>query len=267
MSVNSDAADTLTWVARATSMSGETGNPAASNRRPVRRQGCGATMNFPENFKRIGSVNTDLIKGVVTKLSEESWLPDPRGQQGVLRVPLVYDEQLRHEVMERHPAMQVFEHVIRPVLAVTASFYDSSPLGRSLAEKYGVGYFVRAWFLRLRAGSEYWQERDVAFSETHAHRVHVPILANNEVRFTVGGETLTLPDGEVYEINNRRDRALLNPGDVDAVHLVLDYVLKGEACCCGKKHRPQQLCSPSDCFDSDRGRLPCTCYDSPDAGP
>ena len=35
-------------------------------------------------------------------------------------------------------------------------------------------------------------------------------------------------------------------------HLILDYVLKGEKCCCGEKRHPDQPCTPEACLDTDR---------------
>jgi len=105
------------------------------------------------------------------------------------------------------------------------------------------------------------QYRDMNFAFAHAHRVHVPSITNDLVWFTVGGETLNVPDGEIYEINNRRMHSVCNKGDEPRVHLVLDYVLKGEMCCCGEKRHPDAPCTPEACLDTVTGRIPCTCQD------
>ena len=65
---------------------------------------------------------------------------------------------------------------------------------------------------------------------------------------------------KIYEINNRRLHSVHNAGDAARVHLILDYVLKGEKCCCGEKHHPDQPCMPEACMDTDHGRIPCTCH-------
>jgi hypothetical protein len=98
------------------------------------------------------------------------------------------------------------------------------------------------------------------FSLTHSHRVHLPVVTNDEVRFVVGGETVNLREGQLFEINNRRMHSVHNDGAEDRVHLILDYVLPGEKCCCGAKHHPQTKCSPQACLETVRLQVPCTCY-------
>ena len=214
-------------------------------------------MNFDENFLCIGSANAEPIKALLSKLSPQDWEIEP--QQDAQTVPLVHDIELGHRNPVRHPLLEIFDRDIRSTLAIAANFFDQSDKGRVLSKKYGIGYFIRANLVRLMAGGEIPESRDSNFSFTHSHRVHVPIITNDQVRITVGRETLHIPEGEVYEINNRRLHSVHNGGDESCVHLVLDYVLKGEQCCCGEKFHPDEECTPESCADTDTGRLPCTC--------
>jgi hypothetical protein len=222
-------------------------------------------MNFDDNFRRIGSANIEPVKALVESLTEQEWDAESIRQQryevhkDTQLVPLVHDYDFRHTQPTRRPALQKFGGVIRPILAITADFYDSSSKGRELTQKYGVGYFIRANLVRLRPGGEIAEHRDQNFSLTHAHRVHVPIITNDRVWFTVGSETLNIPEGEIYEINNRRTHSVRNEGDAPRVHLILDYVLKGEKCCCGEKRHPDEPCTPDACLETDRGKIPCDC--------
>lgn len=222
-------------------------------------------MNFDGNFRRIGSANTEPVKALVEVIDAEQWDSDTLRQRwhetsrDVRTIALVHDDDFRHTQPTRHPMLKVFEAVIRPVLAVTADYYDSSTLGRALTEKNGAGYFVRANLVCVSPGGVIPERRDDGFSLTHAHCVHVPIVTSDAVSFAVGSETLNIPTGEIYEINNRRAYALRNDGDVAAVHLALDYVLKGEMCCCGSKLHPNEPCSPEACAATDRGEIPCAC--------
>ena len=223
-------------------------------------------MNFNDNFRRIGSANIEPVKALVTALTDEDWSEGDVRQQryevhkDTQTIPLVHDYQFRHTEPTQHPALATFGPVIRPILAITADYYDSSEKGRELTDKYGIGYFIRANLVRLAPGGTINEHRDGNFSLTHAHRVHVPIITNDSVLFKVGEETLCIPEGEIYEINNRRLHSVNNGGDAARVHLIIDYVLKGEKCCCGEKHHPDQPCSPDACMDTDQGRIPCTCH-------
>ena len=224
-------------------------------------------MNFDDNFRRIGSANIEPIRALVEGLEPAAWDAEAVRQQryeahsDTRIIPLVHDYDFRHTQPTRHPALETFGAVIRPVLGITADFFDKSDIGEQLTEKNGLGYFIRCNLVELRAGGVISEHRDMNFSLTHAHRVHVPIITNDRVWFTVGGETLNIPDGEIYEINNRRAHSVRNEGEEARVHLIMDYVLKGEMCCCGKKLHPETPCSPTACEDTDRWRIPCTCFD------
>jgi hypothetical protein len=205
------------------------------------------------------------MRALLLQLTPEEWEETDIRQQGyeahrdTQAIPLVYDDDFRHTNPTKRPALQIFEPAMRPLLAVTAGFYDESPQGRELTKKFGSGYFIRANFVRLLSGGTILEHRDMQFSPTHAHRVHVPIITNDRVWFTVGGETLYIPEGEIYKINNRRAHSVRNEGDEAGVHLVLDYVLKGEKCCCGEKRHADVPCTPEACIDTVNGRVPCTC--------
>jgi hypothetical protein len=223
-------------------------------------------LNFDDNFRRIGGANIEPIKAMVSELEPERWESEAIREQryeahrDTRTIPLVHDYDFRHTVPTRHPALELFESLIRPVLGVTADYFDKSEKGEELTEKHGIGYFIRCNLVQLLPGGIIGEHRDMNFSLTHAHRVHVPIITNDQVWFTVGSETLNIPEGEIYEINNRRPHSVRNEGDESRVHLILDYVIKGEMCCCGEKLHPETPCSPSACVETDRGRIPCTCF-------
>ena len=95
---------------------------------------------------------------------------------------------------------------------------------------------------------------------THSHRIHLSIITNDEVWFTVGNETIHMREGELYEINNRRMHSVKNAGSEDRVHLIMDYVLPGEKCCCGEKNHPRTACNPQARRETDHLRIPCACF-------
>lgn len=184
-------------------------------------------MDIENNFRRIGSVNTESISDMLDKLSADSW-DAVDSYPGVSIIPLAYDPDMRHAKATRHPAMQVFGKLIRPALGVVADFFDQSERGRELSAKHGVGYFIRCSFLALAPAAAIADRVDESFSEAHSHRVHLPVITNERATITVQEERLHVPAGEVYEINNLRPYSFGNGGDAAVIHLVLDYVRKGE---------------------------------------
>ena len=223
-------------------------------------------MNFSGNFKEIGRIDTAELKSLVLGLSEEQWENLSIRQQRyevhkhTQTIGLVYDPDFRHSHPTRLPPLKLFEDALKPALWMIADHFEQSEPGRELVKENGLGYFIRATLVRLKAGSGIAAHRDMNFSLTHSHRLHLPLITNDEVLFTVGNETRNLEEGRIYEINNRRVHSVANNGSEDRVHLILDFVLPGEMCCCGLKHHPETRCSPRACLETVRLNVPCECH-------
>lgn len=223
-------------------------------------------MNFPGNFFHIGTLDIAELKGLVLGLTEDQWdafsVRQKRYEvhQHTQTIGLVYDPDFRHSHPTRLPTLQMFEAELRPVLWMTADHFEETATAQRLIKENGQGYFVRASLVRLKAGSDIAEHRDMNYSLTHSHRVHLAIISNDKVLFSVGAETIHMREGQLFEINNRRLHTVSNGGNEDRVHLILDYVLPGERCCCGARHHPDTRCSPQACLDSVRSEVPCDCY-------
>ena len=223
-------------------------------------------MNFPGNFFHIGDIEIAELKGLVLSLTDEQWdnfsLRQKRYEvhQHTQSIGLVYDPDFRHSHPTRLPTLDMFEAELKPVLWMTADHFEETEKGKQLIKENSAGYFVRATLVRLKAGGSIAEHRDMNFSLTHSHRVHLPIVTNDEVWFSVGSETINLREGQLYEINNRRLHSVENKGSDDRVHLILDFVLPSERCCCGERLHPDTRCSPQACKETDRWNTPCECY-------
>lgn len=223
-------------------------------------------MNFSGNFSPIGKIDAAELRQRILELTDEQWDAFSVRQKRyevhkhTQTIPLVYDPDFRHSHPTRLPMLKMFETAMRPALAAVAAHFEESPKGQELIRQYGLGYFIRATLVKLKAGCGIKEHQDLNFSLTHSHRVHLPIITNDEVWFHVGKETRNLKAGELVEINNRRMHSVENRGSEDRVHLILDFVLRGEQCCCGMKHHPDTHCSPQACLETDRQHIPCTCH-------
>jgi hypothetical protein len=223
-------------------------------------------MNFPGNFNRIGETDVSELRALVLDLSDEQWTDlDVRQNRYEVHkhtetIGLVYDPDFRHTHPTRLPALQIFEAALKPALWLIADYFEQTEAGQRLIRENHLGYFIRASLVRLKAGCSIAAHQDMNFSLTHSHRVHLPLITNDDVLFTVGSETINMPEGQLFEVNNRRVHSVQNGGTEDRVHLILDFVLPGEKCCCGEKLHPDTRCSPQACLDTVRGKIPCTCY-------
>ncbi len=223
-------------------------------------------MNFLGNFSFLGNIEIDELKNLVLSLSDEQWDEFSIRQniyevhQNTRMIGLVYDLDFRHSHPTRLPALAMFEEALRPILMKTAAHYEESEIGKQLLQDNKLGYFIRASLVRLTAGCDITAHRDMNFSLTHSHRIHLAIISNDEVWFTVGNESINMRAGELYEVNNRRVHSVDNKGEEDRVHLILDFVLPGEQCCCGALHHPDTRCSPQACLDTVLLKVECNCH-------
>jgi hypothetical protein len=201
-------------------------------------------MNFSGNFSFIGNIEISELRKLVLSLTDEQWDDFSIRQnlyevhQNTKAIGLVYDLDFRHSHPTRLPTLAMFEEALRPVLMKTAAHYE----------------------VKLMAGRDIAAHRDMNFSLTHSHRVHLPIITNDEVWFTVGKESINMREGDLYEVNNRRIHSVVNKGTEDRVHLILDFVLPGEQCCCGALHHPNTRCSPQACLDTVLLKVECNCH-------
>jgi hypothetical protein len=97
---------------------------------------------------------------------------------------------------------------------------------RPLAEKIIAKHFpgmkisgVGMW--RMLAGRDYPDHKDEQ-PPYWITRVHIPLVTNPGVVFTVGGEQFHMKVGEAYQMNTLERHAVVNKGNADRWHMVFD---------------------------------------------
>jgi len=224
-------------------------------------------MNFQGNFKSIGQVDVSALRALVERLTPQHWLADQARQsryevhQHTQAIALVYDDDFRHANPTIQAPFQFFEAAVMPIVQYVAEYYDSTDLGKDLVNKHGQGYCIRLNLVRLNPCGEIIAHQDKNFSLAHSHRVHIAIISNEHVLFTVDEESKVLLPGQVVEINNRRMHSVVNASQEARVHLIMDWVISGEQCCCASKTHPDIPCSMQACLQTDRLATPCTCFE------
>lgn len=223
-------------------------------------------MNFQGNFRTIASVDPAPLQDLVRQLTRDHWTGDTTRQsryeahQATQAIGIVYDYDFRHTNPTRLPPYELFRPVLQPIFATVALHYESPPEEQHLIRTIGSGFFIRVSLVRLNPQAVISPHQDKNFSLAHSHRVHLPVITNDKVNFTVGSETRNMRAGELIEINNRRMHSVSNESDEGRVHLILDWVMPGEPCCCAAKQHPGEPCSPRACVETDRLNIPCNCY-------
>lgn len=223
-------------------------------------------MNFQGSFKKIGDIDVHHLKNVVERLTDHHWnFNDMRQRRydvhkDTQTIHLVFDEDFRHTNPTRHEPLEIFAPLLNPILAKIADYYEKQQHYKPYLEKFGPGYFIRANLIKLKPGGSIEEHQDKNFSLAHSHRIHIPIKTSEQVLFRVGNQEINMKEGEVIEINNRKFHAVTNLGEQDRVHLILDWVIPGEPCCCAAKTHPGETCNPELCMETDRLLVPCVCH-------
>lgn len=125
---------------------------------------------------------------------------------------LIHDEDFRHSRPTNRPLFDTFRAELEPLFQRISEFYG------------GEGYFVRALFAKLHAGGKISSHIDRVYTLLNCNRVHLPIITNRDVWFSVGGETINMPAGKLVEINNATVHSVENKSNEDRIHLIIDWV-------------------------------------------
>ena len=175
---------------------------------------------FADNFRLLDVCDVSAIKETVSALSDADWeAADWRqnrfeAHRDTQTIELIFCKDFRFESpakLEMYDQLGC-EDLLAPVVEAISDYYT------------GDGYVVRALLVRLRAGGVILPHVDSGYSLMNSRRIHIPITSNDEVVFTVGGETCVMKEGQLWEINNARTHEVENSSDRNRVHLIIDWL-------------------------------------------
>jgi hypothetical protein len=110
------------------------------------------------------------------------------------------------------PLWRQWQPLIEPVLASATAEYG-----------YERGAYPRIMLARMAPGGVIHPHRDGNPAAKWPHKIHVPIVTNDDVTFYVDGVGYHFAEGEVVEVNNMGLHAVENRGDTDRIHLIFEY--------------------------------------------
>ena len=157
------------------------------------------------------------LRNKIEQIPAAKWLESEREQlfavhKDTQSVLLVLFEDFKHKQPDYLEPYFELQNELRPVVDYIAGYYRNN------------GFIVRLLLAKLLAGGKIPHHTDAGYSLLHCHRVHIPIITNDEVVFTVGGEELNMQVGEFWEINNGLDHAVENRSDEDRIHIIIDWM-------------------------------------------
>jgi tetratricopeptide (TPR) repeat protein len=171
-----------------------------------------------KNFLLVNSgFDTGPLREKVLQIEEEVWAESDRSERFEVHrrtqsVPLIQFAEHLHDEPEPKPLYPEFEEVLRPIFDHIARYYQDN------------GFVVRTLLAKLLAGGKIEQHVDFSYSLLGVHRIHIPVVTNDDVVFHVGGESRNMRPGEFCEIDNSEIHAVDNNSTEDRIHLIVDWM-------------------------------------------
>ena len=110
------------------------------------------------------------------------------------------------------PLWAEWKPLLEPVLAQATKAYG-----------YAEGVYPRVMLARMAPGGVIHPHRDQNPAAKWPHKIHVPLLTNDDVTFWVDGKPYHFAEGEAVEVNNMGVHAVENRGTTDRIHLIFEY--------------------------------------------
>lgn len=86
------------------------------------------------------------------------------------------------------------------------------------------GKVVRCEIVKMHGAGEIPPHIDSGEFLTLARRVHIPLVTNKGVLFSVLNSSINMEVGSWYEINNSLPHSVINNSDLDRIHIIIDIL-------------------------------------------
>ena len=191
-------------------------------------------MNFDGDLRKIGDIDVTRFAQQAAKITDADWTADAFRQKTyevhkqTQTIRLIMDEDGRHRDPTYHPSYGIYKELLEPIETFIRRQFEQTLKAKRLRKKHGRGYFIRMILVKLLANGSIPHHVDQGETLSKSHRMHLPIITNEQNLFSVGDTEMHMKAGELWEINNRREHGVVNGGSEDRTHLIIDYVLAGE---------------------------------------
>ena len=172
------------------------------------------------SIRRLGDVDITHLRQAVLAIPEEVWdrenanKPNRFGaldatQHIIFRFVSSFNDWRRSD---DRPLWSEWRSILEPVLAAATADYG-----------YARGDFPRVMLAKMAPGGIIHPHRDANPAAKWPHKIHVPIVTNEDVTFHVDGVGYHFAPGEAVEVNNMGLHAVENRGNTDRIHLIFEY--------------------------------------------
>jgi len=128
-------------------------------------------------------------------------------------IPLLVDERYGYNGEIKGTESKFYLHFERELLKIR----------EIIQSYYGVGDVLAIEIAKLPKKSKVDEHKDGGISLLKNPRIHLVLQTNENVIFTVDGEEKNMKVGELWEINNSKSHSVVNDGDTDRIHMIIDF--------------------------------------------
>ena len=163
--------------------------------------------------------DTSLLKNIVQNFESEWFIDTARQETEYTHKDtmsyFIYKHPIHWKLGEGYQGKDVcqnkdIKNIVDPIVKDLESLYDGR-VGQCLLIKLPGNQNIR----------KHYDSGDYLMS---SRRNHIPIITNNNVTFTVGKTTVSMQEGECWEINNAKNHSVENNGSESRVNLLIDII-------------------------------------------
>jgi hypothetical protein len=172
------------------------------------------------SIRQLGNVEVGALREAVLAIPEARW--DAENETKPNRFGAL--DATRHIIFRfvsnfvdwrdsyERPLWNEWKPLLEPVLGAATAPYG-----------YARAAFPRVMLARMAPGGVIHPHRDQNPAAKWPHKIHVPLLTNDDVTFYVDGKGYHFAEGEAVEVNNMGLHAVENRGSSDRIHLIFEY--------------------------------------------
>ena len=176
-------------------------------------------INDPFTFRLVNNFNVDRLKSIVENFDHE-WLIDTDRQNDTVH----HTKTFSYFIWDGDISWVPNTEYVPRYMASSYTIYREVDKIISVLEKSLNGKVGRAMFIKLPAGQVITPHPDQGDYLMTVRRCHIPLITNDDIKFTVGDHTMSLKQGECWEINNSKIHEVKNLSNSDRVHLLIDII-------------------------------------------
>lgn len=172
------------------------------------------------SIRKLGRVDIGRLREAVLAIPEAQW--DAENADKPNRFEAL--DKTRHIVFRFVNGFQDWRHSYdRPLWASWRELLE--PVLAQAVAPYGYAHaqFPRVMLARMAPGGVIKPHRDANPAAKWPHKIHVPLLTNDQVTFFVDGVGYRFVEGEAVEVSNMAVHAVENNGATDRIHLIFEY--------------------------------------------